>query len=363
MRAFVAAALLLATSLAHADGEVSVRGAYYKERSTRVEQPMIDAEFDTGPKGHLEAHFLVDSITSASAATGTANGQEFTETRYEVGGDYTYDLPRYIKVGGQAKYSTESDYFSTWLAAHGEIGLWEQNTTLHLLLGHSFDEITNGIAVNSGAIGTPARDEHLGTTLVSTSVTQLLTPDLVGNLTYDFSNLDGYQANIYRVVRGGAQPVPERVPDLRRRHAIAASLRAYIRPSRTTLVGAYRFYVDDWGIVAHTPEARVIQNVWRGIDLRARFRYYTQTQANFYQDVYSQDQISNPDVFVTADTKLSAFQTEILGGDLVVSLGTFGVGGTWKDARIELNVERIWQNNAFGDAWVGEAAFTVPFSY
>ncbi len=123
-----------------------------------------------------------------------------------------------------AKYSTESDYFSTWVAVHGEISLFEQNTTIRALVGHSFDEITNGIAVSSGAIGTPFEEQHLDSTLVSTSFTQLLGPRLVGSLTYDFMDLDGYQANIYRVVRGGAQPVPERVPDTCRLHAIAVAV-------------------------------------------------------------------------------------------------------------------------------------------
>ncbi len=70
------------------------------------------------------------------------------------------------------------------------------------------------------------------------------------------------------------------------------------------------------------------------------------------------------DVFLTADYQaLRRFTTELVGGDVVLTLGTIGFGGMWKNASVEATVERVWQTNAFGNAWVGEAALTVPFAY
>ena len=57
---------VVAPAAARADGTLSLRGAYYKERSTRVVQPMLDASLEVGAAGALELHGLVDSITSAS---------------------------------------------------------------------------------------------------------------------------------------------------------------------------------------------------------------------------------------------------------------------------------------------------------
>ena len=359
--AVVATAALALAAPARADGVLEIRGAYYKERSTRVVQPMVDAALDVGDGGRLEAHFLIDSITSASAASGTG-GLEFSERRWEGGGGYTLELPGHVKIGAEGKYSSESDYFSTWLAGHVEVGLFDQNTTLRFLVGHSFDRITNGVAVDAGAIGTPFREDHLGTTQISVGATQILTPWLVGRLTYDFMFLDGFQANMYRVVRGGSEPVPERAPTRRVRNAVAASGRVWL-PTDTVGVLEYRLYFDDWGIVANTVEARAIQEIMPGLDVRARYRLYAQGAASFYQDVYTQDQLSDPRINVTADAKLASYVTNTLGGQVSGTLSLLGVTGDWGDVRFDLTVERVWQTSAFGNAWVAQVGMSVPFSY
>jgi len=89
MRLQLAAALALAVLAmlgaargpAHADGSMSARGVYYKERATRVMQPMLDGMFEVGARGLIDAHFLVDAITSASASSGSAEAEPFTERR------------------------------------------------------------------------------------------------------------------------------------------------------------------------------------------------------------------------------------------------------------------------------------------
>ena len=58
MRHFLLAAGVLASlaTVAHADDSISVRGIYYKERATRVEQPMIDAHLEPGENDTVDAH-------------------------------------------------------------------------------------------------------------------------------------------------------------------------------------------------------------------------------------------------------------------------------------------------------------------
>src|SRR5678815_642255 len=91
--ALVAGALVTAAPLqVHGDGTLAVRGVYYKERATRVMQPMLDGMFDAGGHGIVTGHFLVDAITSASASSGAADAQPFTENRYEGGLGYTHEL-------------------------------------------------------------------------------------------------------------------------------------------------------------------------------------------------------------------------------------------------------------------------------
>src|SRR6187402_3836620 len=115
----VAVAALGAATTAHADGALSMRGVYYKERSTRVMQPMLDAMFEVGSRGLVTGHFLVDAITSASASSGAETAKPFDEYRIEGGAGYAHELDGpegtiidVIRVGGEGKISSEPDYRS-----------------------------------------------------------------------------------------------------------------------------------------------------------------------------------------------------------------------------------------------------------
>ncbi len=354
--AILCALLALRAAPAAAEGLLSMRGGYFKERSTLVEQPMLDLALESSPRARFDAHVLVDGITSASSATGAS--REFTERRYEVGLGYTRDLGR-ARVGGRAHYSIERDYTSAVASVHGEVDLAQKNALVRVALGGGRETITNGVAVDDGGLGTPRLSENLTRWVASASFTQILTPELVGGLTYDLMFNEGYQANIYRVVFGGMSPAPERVPNERLRHAVFVNLRGFLCPTRTTAFVGYRLYVDDWGLIAHTPEVRIIQDLTDGLELRLRYRAYVQSKADFHQDVYSQDQISN-DPFVTDDEKLSAMRTHTIGGRLGIELRLFGVGGRWGDARLEAQFDYYAQSTAFGNAVIGQLGLDVP---
>lgn len=352
--------LLVAPAVAHAQSSIAVRAAYYKERSTRVMQPMIDAKIELENASQIDAHFLVDAITSASAATGAGN-TEFTELRYEAGVGYTRPLAKDFRLGISGRLSTEDDYQSVWAIVRGEWSLADKNTTLVLAVGRGFDAINNGVTTALGEIGTPARSESMNAGLTSFSVTQILGKALVGNLTYDFGDVHGYQANIYRVVFSDTLLVPERVPELRLRHAVYGGVRGIIVPSKTTYIVGYRFYADDWGIIGHTPQARVVQQLVPGLDVRASFRYHTQSAADFFQEVYSRaDIINNP--YVVNDEKLGALNTTTLGGQLVIDLAKLAESsrsGLFK-ARFDVTVEHIRQSTSFGNALVLQVGMAVP---
>ena len=108
---------------------------------------------------------------------------------------------------------------------------------------------------------------------------------------------------------------------------------------------------------------RVVQELVSGLDVRLRYRYFTQTAADFYEPVYMQSQLSDPAVHVTDDEKLSAFETHTFGGQDSLELGTIGLGGWFGGVRVDAIVERVWQETSFGDAWVGQLGVSLPFTY
>ena len=360
MRALIVAALVAgAGGLAHADGDVAVRAVYYKEHSTRVEQPMIDGRFDAGDGGTVDAHFLVDAITSASPGSG-AVGTPFTERRYEAGGDFTQQLSSLpARVGGLARISIEPDYTSLFAGGHGEWDLADKNFTLGITVGGGTDHITN-----AGAQGpfVTAISKQLSDALASLSATQILSKTTVASVTYDLAYYNGYLANPYRTVITADGLEPERVPGSRTRHAIAGIVKQFVPSTKTTLIGAYRFYFDDWGVHSQTPELRFVQAAGDDLEFGAGFRYYTQTGATFYKPVYpTSDPMMEP--WLTDDPKLSRFTGETISAKFSVLGHAFGFDGRWGEARAEVIVEYVVQHNRFGNAGIGHVALTVPFDY
>jgi hypothetical protein len=353
---------------AAADGTLAMRGVYYKERATRVVQPMLDAMFDAGTHGTVTGHFLVDAITSASASSGAANAEPFTETRYEAGLGYSHQIDA-VTVGADAKYSTESDYRSIYAGVHGTLELAQKNTVLGLGAGLSLDRISAASAqgpamltLRCDAQHTDAQDCDLNVYAAYGSISQILSRNAVLGASIDLAWLDGYQSNPYRQAIVGATLVPERHPTDRNRQAFAASLRYFVEPTDTTVIAAYRYYRDSWQVHAHTPEIRLVQELTREADLALAYRYYRQDGAYFFQPRYAMDDGSMTQ-YVTDDVKLSSFD----GHSFEAKLGVFGelfhLEGRWAQARAEAIFEYAIQHNRFGNAVIAHVALTIPFSY
>ncbi|HWU90953.1 MAG TPA: DUF3570 domain-containing protein [Kofleriaceae bacterium] len=367
--AAAAIALGVAAGPARADGTLALRGVYYKERATRVMQPMLDGMFEAGERGLVTAHFLVDAITSASASSGAVDTASFTEQRYEAGAGYTHQLSDW-KVGGEAKYSSESDYKSFYAGARGELELAQKNTVLGLGGGLGHDTISGGPASGLARLMLQCeRDKQetaecgLTTYSMFLSASQIVSRNAVVGVSADLATLRGYMSNPYRsaIVGSGTSigTLRERHPTERNRTAVAASARYYIRQTHTTLIGAYRFYRDNWQIHAHTPELRAVQEVGSSIDATLGYRFYDQTRkAFFYEERYAMEQ-----PYLSDDVKLSKFTSHTIEARLGILGEAFQLDGRWAGARFEAILQYIVQNNRFGNAVVAHAALTIPFSY
>jgi hypothetical protein len=364
-------------SAAHADGSLSMRGVYYKERSTRVMQPMLDGMFEVGARGLVTGHLLVDAITSASASSGAAAAEPFTENRYEGGLGYAHELSGpegsfldVIRVAADGKLSQEPDYRSIYAGARAEAEVAQKNATISLGGGVSLDKVNNEGA--QSAMGgpllrcknsdpTPTETEcPLDTYALFTSVSHLLSRNAVIGVSYDLAKMNGFTSNAYRQAITATGPVAERHPNERLRQAIAISARLFVPESKTAFIGMYRYYFDDWKIHAHTPEARIVQEVGSTAEAAVRYRYYQQDAAFFFQKPYG-DPMSL--AYITDDPKMSAYDGHLFEAKLAINGETFGFEGRWGAARLEGILEYIIQHNRFGNAVVAHASITVPFEY
>jgi hypothetical protein len=359
--------MAVAAAPAHADGTLAVRGVYYKERATRVMQPMLDGMFDVGTHGIATGHFLVDAITSASASSGAASAA-FTERRYEAGLGYAHELGP-LTFAVDAKYSTESDYESRYGGARVQADLFQKNTVLGVGFGLSRDRVSAAAAqgpsmptLRCDAATPSATSCPLDVNSVYASVSQIVSRNTVIGVSVDVSSLQGYQSNPYRLAIVGEALVPERHPTDRTREAFAASARYYLAQTGTTLVGAYRYYRDSWQVHAHTPELRIIQDAGGVADAAVRLRYYSQDGAYFYRTRYPPDDAKMTQ-FVSDDVKLSDFTGYTMEAKLGVIGDAFGLGGRWAATRFEGILEYSVQHNRFGNAVIAHVAVTIPFDY
>jgi hypothetical protein len=353
---------------ARGDGTLTARGVYYKERATRVMQPMLDAMFDAGTHGVATGHFLVDAITSASASSGAANAQPFTERRYEAGLGYAHELGVFT-LAGDAKYSTESDYESRYIGARAQAELGQKNTVLGLGGGVSLDTVSAAAAqgpsiptLRCDAAHPAATSCPLDVYSLFASASQIVSRNAVIGVSVDVSTMHGFQSNPYRQAIVGETLVPERHPTDRTREAFAASARYYIAPTGTTLIGAYRYYRDSWQVHAHTPEIRIVQEAGSDVDASVRYRYYTQDGAYFFRNRYPPDDAAMTQ-YVSDDVKLSDFTGHTFEAKLGVLGEAFQLDGRWAGARFEGILEYVIQHNRFGNAVIAHVALTLPFDY
>ena len=375
--ACVLAGVLLAAVLApgepRADGELAMRGVYYKEKASRVVQPMLDARLDIDTDTEIEIHALVDAITSASVAAGAGTSADgtpevidnaFSEQRYETGAALSRRMGRNYLCGISGRVSYEPDYQSVSGGARCQVELAQRNTTLGLALSQGRDQVSDANARSEMSQG-PGIEGTLTTSLVSASLTQVLSPVMLAGVTYDLIYMNGFLENPYRqvTVGGGAGGWErERLPDSRLRHAIVGSTRGFLPSSKTTLIAGYRLYSDDWGIVGHTPEARLVQELTRDVEVQARYRFHWQSKADFYDTAYDTgDELLEP--YITDDVKLSHFTTHTVGMEIKTALWRMGVTGALRDARLDLVIEYVVQNNRFGNAILAQTALTVPLAY
>ena len=304
---------------------METRGSYYWERSTRVVAPSFRLDA-TSPDGlTVSADYLIDTITSASVASGLSSDKAFTELRNDFGVGLGYELHLaddvHLRVFGRGHASIEPDYHSYGANGSLQLSLNQRSTLLTLSGGGNHDLVgkvfRGGMPMlspsgrdlsNRGIVGT------LDVASLSVAWSQLVTPQLEFEVGYDFGYLGGYQANPYRMVVVAGTPRPETHPDERFRHAAYGRLAYYVRETHTSVQALYRAYVDDWHVAAINPELRVYQELSREMQLRLRYRYYVQSASYFYR---LQPDYAATDVYVTADPKMSAFESHTIGAQLL----------------------------------------------
>jgi len=163
---------------------------------------------------------------------------------------------------------------------------------------------------------------HLDRRNWAVGISQIVTRNLIMGFAYEATTSEGYEQNPYRSIRyldptsaSGFSFAPEVYPTTRTGNAFAVKARYYL-PWRAAANGDFRYYYDTWGIHAYTIDAGYSHPFLdEALLMDIGYRYYTQTQATFYSDLFPRANYQN---YMARDRELSSMWTS-----------AFGIGGSY----------------------------------
>lgn len=260
--------------------------------------PAVKLGFENPAQGWLiGGSAMVDVVSAASPDIVATASRRFDQARFAgtLGGDVKVDV---VRLGAKTAVSYENDYtgrsFGVVLAAD----VFDKRVTPSVAYTLGYD--TLGVAGDS----TFESDIFVHTVDVGASAVLSTTTVMVGAGT--FAAESGDQSKPYRHVPfftsdvapdvpRGATPeavaaarlpvaAKDRLPDSRLRGAVAAGIRQ--RFDESTLRVDERFYLDDWGLLASTTEARYLHDLTDSTRLGPHARFHIQSGVDFWQRAY-----------------------------------------------------------------------------
>lgn len=276
--------------------------------ATWIFQPMLYARIRQAQNIHHDVYIPVDVITAASTdaldvvSSASRDSEAVSLDIYSTIESDT-DTRYTLHWGGHIEEPLRSGFVG--LAASRDLA--EDNA----VLSTSFDLIVDVLDPVQFTGWDPGLTERL-TGTINTSLSQLLSPTTMVSVTYGITAQLGTLMTTWNSVPvENGDRTGDLFPRTRMRHAFSGRLSQAIPDSRTFFALQYRFYVDDFGVLAHTPELWVTQYLGDEVSLRLNYRFHTQTAPWFWSSLLPQSfDFEQPH---TADSDLEALDAHEVG--------------------------------------------------
>lgn len=307
----------------------------YQGGGVSIDGPSVMLRKKAGQAVSLSAYYYIDTVSGASIDV-VATASAYSEKRHEkrVGIDY---LAGNSILSANYAQSDEDDYNAksvSFAIAHDTFG---GMTTFSLEAGLGDDDV--------GRNGDESFSESVKRYNYKLGWTQVLTSSWISALNVQVDLDEGFLNNPYRSVRYRDNTEPlgygyqsEVYPSTRNAVAVALVNKVYL-PYRAALSLNLRHYQDSWDIRALDAELEYVHPFSQRWTLDAKIRWYSQSQAEFYRDLFD---FASQQNFMARDKELSDFTN-----------WTFGVGASyrlpgwdfWPQAKPELNLQ--WDHIRF----------------
>jgi hypothetical protein len=297
-----------------------------------AEQPQLEVVVKQGDRITHRIWAPVDVVTAASP---DAIDVVSSASRSNEAG--AFDWTATYKASPEASLSIRNgihneENFRSWNSGFGVVRSFaEENTVLEASVNQLMDWF-DGYTLAGGHDGHRSRTS----TNLNAGLSQILSPTTIAHLDYGLTLQRGQLSNGWNIVPLTTGDVAlEILPKTRVRHALVGRLAQFL-PWDGAAHAFYRFYVDDWGIRAHTVELELYQRLARVAYARLSYRFHRQTGASFFHT-----QVDPTFKLATADSDLAALDAQTVGFKLTVDAPPRFA----KNVRFDLAAERYFRSN------------------
>lgn len=313
---------------------ISLRRSDGNDRSTGL-RLTLDTLTGASPNGAV-AQPTVQTFTSPSgkASYTTPAGQtplnpEFRDTRIALLFSHERPLAENQRGSLAANVSAEHDFASVSLSGNWSLDFDNKNRTLSLGLSGEFDSIRPEGGVpreRAVAFGDSAKGSDTRSVVdLLAGFTQVMSRRWITQVSWNYGRGSGYHSDPYKIVSvvngstgllTGDGYINEARPRSRSRHSLFLQSKWHL--TQDVVDTSYRYYRDDWGITAHTLDARYRWEFGSGPYLEPHLRWYKQSAADFYRAWLTEggDYVSGggrAPAYASADTRLAGFTAQTLG--------------------------------------------------
>jgi Protein of unknown function (DUF3570) len=272
----------------------------------------------------ISYNHLEDIVSGASIDVRTSGASPYRETRTQDGlnseilyGKTTYTLG--------VTHSYEPDYRSNTASFGISQSMFGDLTTVSMTYHRTWNDVFKmECLVDDKALDYPCvekvhdpafGEKDMDERSYGVGFTQILTRNSIISANLEVITDQGWLSNPYRSIMyatpgigSGYALAPEVDPSTRTSNALGLDYKYYL-PWRAALALQYRFFEDTWGIRASTAQLGYTQP-WRHWTFDGSVRFYTQTHADFYSDLFASADEYN---FMSRNRELSAFNSYTVG--------------------------------------------------
>jgi hypothetical protein len=278
-----------------------------------IDGPSVLVRKSIGENVSVAANYYIDMVSSASIDVETSASPYEDERRQ---GSLSMDF-----LHGKSTYSIgyvnsdESDYQAKTMFAAVSHDMFGDLTTISFSFKNGQNEVFRNVKIDGVKQNDPTFAEEMESKSYSVSLSQIITKNMTVSGQYEVITDEGFLRSPYRSIRHFSGPTSQALASEiypNTRSSNAASVRAkYFLPWRAAVDTMYRFYTDTWGVVGQTGEIGYVHpldnNKWI---FEGRVRYYSQTAADFYQDIFPRADFAN---FMARDKELATYNAITAG--------------------------------------------------